>query len=544
MPQSPASATLKAHKSVETTLSNLPHLHNPVEATRTFYLDCNATTPVLPAAADVAQRVMQAQFGNPSSSHAAGGQAKALLDDARAVVEQVLGAGQGQVMFNSGATEGIQTSVLSGLCAIRERMGRGAACGHLLVVGATEHKAVSRSLKHWNAVLGLGLEVRVLPVDANGRHDLTLLAQWLPDVAMLCTMAANNETGVVSNLQGIETLLRLADTHREAPVLWLVDCVQALGKMPLNLAQRRIDYAPFSGHKLYAPKGVGMLYVREGAPYTPLVVGGGQEDGARGGTENMAGIAAFATVLKTLQEGHFFASHDSLLSYRDALEQTLCHAFPGVQFSAPLQFCLPTTLNFSVPGVSSQTLTDALEAVGIQVSAGSACSAASAAPSEVLQAMGLPPERCRSAVRLSIGPWVSSDFIENACQAIEACGRRLQEAHAQNQEPSLDLSWQDLASFLEQHPQACLVDVRDASEHLANPVKAPGKHPVNNAPLHLLIQQRPAWLQPDVPVVFVCRSGQRSLRAARWLQTQGHACVRHVPGGLASSDLQESIAAD
>lgn len=386
-----------------------------------LYLDANATSPVLPAAIAAALDAMQGRFGNPSSSHAAGLRAKQILDDTRARARRVLGAGPGRVLFTSGATEGIQTAVLSALCAVRERLAAGDTCGDLLVYGATEHKAVSESLAHWNRLLGTGLTLQALPVDADGRHRLDILRELAPRAALVCTMAANNETGVISDLDGIARTLR----EHGPRAYWMVDCVQALGKLPLGLADTRIDYAPFSGHKLYAPKGIGMLYVRDGAPYTPLMIGGGQEAGQRSGTENMAGIAALGAVLAELDEGEAFRSHAAMAAMRDRLAAALVDAFPGILFNAPLAHALPTTLNFAVPGMASKELLDLFDAAGLRVSAGSACSAAKAAPSYVLAAMGLPLWRSSGAVRLSFGPTASDAFIDDACARIRRCGRAL-----------------------------------------------------------------------------------------------------------------------
>jgi cysteine sulfinate desulfinase/cysteine desulfurase-like protein/rhodanese-related sulfurtransferase len=387
-----------------------------------IYLDANATSQVLPAAASAALEAMQACFGNPSSSHATGLRARAMLDDVRARARRVLGAQTGRVLFTSGATEGIQTAVLSALCAVRERQAAGEACGELLVYGATEHKAVSESLAHWNRLLGTKLTLCALPVDSQGRHRLDLLRELAPRAAMVCTMAANNETGVISDLDGIAAVLWEQAAH--APrALWMVDCVQALGKLPLALADSRIDYAPFSGHKLYAPKGIGMLYVREGAPYTPLMIGGGQEAGQRSGTENMAGIAALGAVLAALEEGGSFRSHAEMAAMRERLGRALREAFPGIVFNAPCELSLPTTLNFAVPDMASKELLDLFDAAGVRVSAGSACSAAKAAPSYVLEAMGLPAWRTSGAVRLSFGPLASEEFIDEACARIRRCGQ-------------------------------------------------------------------------------------------------------------------------
>jgi cysteine sulfinate desulfinase/cysteine desulfurase-like protein/rhodanese-related sulfurtransferase len=389
--------------------------------TTEIYLDGNATTAVLPAAIGAAIDAMGQRFGNPSSTHATGLKAKAMLDQARACAMRLLGVGDGRLMFTSGATEGIQTAVLSALVALRERRERGEVVGSLLVYGATEHKAVPESLAHWNQLLGLNLTLHKLPVDADGAHDLGLLRQVAGSAALICTMAANNETGVVSDLDGIEAVIRETGTA----AYWMVDCVQALGKLGLNLAATRIDYAPFSGHKLYAPKGVGMLYVRAGAPFTPLIMGGGQESGQRSGTENMAGIAALGVVLAALERGDTFRSHDALWSFRARLADSLRAALPGVVFNNPFEKALPTTLNFSVPGLSSRELMDVFDAAQVRVSAGSACSSAKAAPSYVLDAMGVPLWRSAGAIRMSFGPLADEEMIAAACARIERCGAAL-----------------------------------------------------------------------------------------------------------------------
>ena len=328
-----------------------------------IYLDANATTPVLPQARAAALAVMADAYGNPSSIHGSGLKARALLDEVRATARRVLQVPTGQLLFTSGATEGIQTAVLSALSALRQRMDSGEceATDLQLLYGATEHKAVPEALKHWNTVLGLHLPMQAIPVDRDGRHDLDWLRAQAATAGLVCTMAVNNETGVISDLDGI------ANALQDSPALWLVDSVQALGKLPLNAVARGIDYAPFSGHKLYAPKGVGMLYVRDGAPFTPLLAGGGQEGALRAGTENMAGIAALGAVLHALEDGTSFADPATLAAHRSKLESALQDAFAGLVFNAPPALCLPTTLNFAVPGLSSKLLLDLFDAAGLRL---------------------------------------------------------------------------------------------------------------------------------------------------------------------------------
>ncbi len=511
-----------------------------------IYLDANATTPVLPAAIAAAADALGGRFGNPSSSHAAGLKARAMLDAVRGRARRLLGAGAGRLMFTSGATEGIQTAVLSALCDIRARQLRGEAVGELLLYGATEHKAVPESLAHWNGVLGTGLALHALPVDGAGLHRLDLLRQLAPRAAMLCTMAANNETGVVSDLAAIEALLGEC-----APAaLWMVDSVQALGKLHLDLAATRIDYAPFSGHKLYAPKGIGMLYVRAGAPYTALMMGGGQEAGQRSGTENMSGIAALGAVLAALEEGTTFAPARQLADFRDQLAGALQQAFPAIVFNTPFQHALPTTLNFSVPGLAGKQLLDLFDAAGIRVSSGSACSAAKAAPSYVLEAMGLPAWRSGAAVRLSFGPLADAQFIDAACERILRCGAALCAADTQplpDTVPGLapcdalpaigaafTLAPEALEDFLLAHPDACFIDVREAAEHAVAATHLWHGRRADNVPLSRLSQKAAEWLRGEQhPLVFFCRSGNRSATAALCLHRLGYHNAWHIAGGMA-----------
>jgi cysteine desulfurase len=380
-----------------------------------IYLDNNATTPVLPVAAEAAMHVMQRGFGNPSSSHATGIKAKAELESTRALARKLIGASTGEIVFTSGATEGIQTSIVSALLAARDRDLCGADT--LLLYGATEHKAVPESLKHWNKVLKLNATVMAIPVDQHGLLDTTFITTMLPRAAMICTMAANNETGVKQDLTALDSLIRSVNPQ----VYWMVDCVQALGKMALNIANTSIDYAPFSGHKLYAPKGIGFLYVRKGAPYQPFIAGGGQESGLRSGTENLPGIAALHAIFSELakQSHSAFQPEHVLWQYRSDLISALKHVFPALTLNSDAPYVVPTTINFSVPGFYSKDIMDLFDAAGIRVSSGSACS--SKVPSSfVLDAMGLDSWRSQGAIRLSFGPAMTPLECQQACNAITA----------------------------------------------------------------------------------------------------------------------------
>lgn len=389
-----------------------------------IYLDSNATTPVLPEAAREAHDAMEDLYGNPSSSHISGLRARFILESARELVQQTLGAESGQIVFTSGATEAIQMGIFSTLVEVRERRKQLGPDGEKrkLLYGSTEHKAVPQAIKHWNSLLGVDDAVVEIPVNEKGQLDLDFIREHAASADLVCTMAVNNETGVVTDLAAVEDAIR----SQNKDVAWLVDCVQAVGKLPLNLSKTTISYAPVSGHKIYAPKGIGLLYVREGVKLVPLLAGGGQEQGARGGTENLPGVAAIAAVMKRLanSETHSFAEESKLLGYRDRLVESLEAAFPTIVFNTPFEISVPTTINFAVKGFPSKELMDLFDAAGIRVSSGSACGSA-VQGSYVLDAMGLDGWRSDGAIRMSFGPMVSESEIAAACERITQAGQAL-----------------------------------------------------------------------------------------------------------------------
>jgi cysteine desulfurase len=329
-----------------------------------IYFDCNATTPTLADAQEAALQAMQSLFGNPSSSHMAGLQARYILESTRKKAAQIVGSLPDEIIFTSGATEAIQSAVFSALVHARDR---GAPPTSTLLYGATEHKAVPQAMEHWVRSLGLPYAVKAIPADKNGQLDQAWLKKELPGAILVATMAVNNESGVIQDLAALHQLLSQHPT-----VFWLVDCVQGLGKLELDFKKLRVDYAPFSGHKLYAPKGIGFLYCRK------------------------------------------------------RLVASLTRAFPKIQFNTPFQISVPTTINFSIPGFSSKELLDLFDSAGVRVSAGSACSSTAVTPSHVLMAMHLSEERAASAVRLSFGPATTLEEIEDGCEAIQQAAIALQ----------------------------------------------------------------------------------------------------------------------
>jgi cysteine desulfurase len=456
---------------------------NVVLRQQEIYLDNNATTPVLPCAAAAVLHHMQTVFGNPSSSHSTGIKAKVELEATRALARKVIGASSGQIVFTSGATEGIQSSIVSALLDARSR----GLCGPevLLLYGATEHKAVPESLKHWNQVLQLDATVTAIPVDYRGLLDVEFIRAHVANAAMICTMAANNETGVKQDLAALQRVIR----ENNPNVRWMVDCVQALGKMSLDIANTSIDYAPFSGHKLYAPKGIGFLYVRKDAPYQPLIAGGGQESGLRSGTENLPGIAALHAIFTELGKtsGSVFQSETMLWQHRAALLDALRQVFPAMVLNSNEPDIVPTTINFSVPGFYSKDIMDLFDAAGIRISSGSACSS-KIPTSFVLDAMGLPAWRSQGAIRLSFGPAMTEAECQQACTAIGRLTSIVQQCCLvlSDAQPLADLAisgltqlkHEDLCSYLlvcaESH-QAVIIDpVAALANRLANMVQGQG----------------------------------------------------------------------
>ncbi|WP_046004224.1 aminotransferase class V-fold PLP-dependent enzyme [Pseudoalteromonas rubra] len=386
------------------------------EQDQLIYLDANATTPVLPEIAKVVVHTMQVCFGNPSSAHVTGVQAKHLMEEARNKGREVIGATSGELLFTSGATEGIQTAIVSALSDYVQHHSE-RYINPVLMYGATEHKAVPNTLKHWNRLLGLNAEILEIPVDSTGLLDLDFIAEHIEQAVMICTMAANNETGIKQDLGRLEQVIREGNSQ----TAWMVDCVQALGKLPLKLSQTTIDYAPFSGHKLYAPKGIGFLYIRSGSPYTPFIAGGGQESGMRSGTENIPGIAALSTLFDMLldKENSPFNPVAQLEKHRSMLADAVESTFKQVTFHHDFALSVPTTLNFSVDHLTSKEVIDLLDAAGIRVSGGSACSSGSSR-SFVLDAMNASDWQSENAIRLSFGPADSEAQIRRACDALKS----------------------------------------------------------------------------------------------------------------------------
>ncbi len=350
-----------------------------------IYLDNNATTRPLPDVVAAMSEAMQLCWGNPSSKHALGQDAKRVLAAARADVAALLGAQPVEIVFTSGATES-NHHVLHGALH-RPAMPR------RIILSAIEHSGYMKSALRLRQE---GVEVVLVPVDAAGRIDLDALREALQqDAALISVMAANNETGVLQPIPEIAAMAR----ERGIPVH--VDATQMVGKLPISFAAWGIDLLSLSGHKFHGPKGVGALLIRKGLSW-PTLMSGQQERARRGGTENLPGIVGMAAAARHARS---CLAEEALreTALRETLEASLLDQVPGVTIYGQDAERLPNTVCLSIAGFSSDKILDRLERKGICASSGAACSSGGSDPSHVLLAMGVPGSVALGAIRLSLG---------------------------------------------------------------------------------------------------------------------------------------------
>jgi cysteine desulfurase len=350
-----------------------------------IYLDYNATTPIAPEVFDAMAPFLREHFGNPSSSHPYGRRAAEAVVQARGELAALLGAHPEEIVFTGCATEANNLALRGVARALRHK-------GRHVIISAVEHPSVQAPAERLRAE---GWEVTVLPVDEYGRVAPQQLAAALrADTVLVSVMHANNEVGT---LQPIAELARLAHVHG---VLFHTDAAQSIGKVNVDVHELGVDLLTLAGHKFYAPKGVGALYVHRGTPLDPLLVGAGQEHGLRPGTENVPHIVALGAAAKLARACLPQITHQ-LRTLRDTLHRQLLEAVPGLQLNGHPDERLPNTLNISFPGVSGRDLLARVPQLAASV--GSACHEEGDAVSGVLAAMDVDAARARGAVRLSLG---------------------------------------------------------------------------------------------------------------------------------------------
>jgi len=377
-----------------------------------IYLDHNATTPVDPAVLDAMLPFLRDRFGNPSSAHAYGKVAAEALARARAQVAALIEASPEEIVFTSCATESINTAI-KGIAFARRMQAK-----HLFVMSAVEHPAAAEAVRYLEREHD-GV-VAVVPVEQDGRVDpWRVLAAAGENTALVTLIHAQNETGALQPLQQIGEVLR----SRGVP--FHVDASQSIGKVPVSVSALACDTLSLAGHKLYAPKGVGALYVREGVELHPLLHGAPYEGGRRGGTANVAyavGLGAACELAMGWLKG---GGPDRLRARRDRLHRLL-EADTGAVLNGPREERLPNTLNLSFPGVVGNELLEATPEIA--ASTGSACHAGKHEPSSVLLAMGRSPQVALGAVRLSLGRGTTDREVDRAAKALTAAWRKLANA--------------------------------------------------------------------------------------------------------------------
>jgi cysteine desulfurase len=365
-----------------------------------IYLDHNATTPLDPRVLDAMLPVLRDGFGNPSSLHWFGQQARAAVDTAREQVAALIGASPGEIVFTGSGTEADNTALRGAAAAVREPRRK-------VVYSTIEHHAVMNTAK---ALAEEGVPVEAARTRADGRVDLDDLRARVDDrTAVVAVMLANNETGVV---EPVAEVVRIA---RERGALVHCDAVQAAGKIPVDVRVLDVDTLALSGHKIYGPKGVGALYIKRGTRLKAFVRGGSQERNRRAGTENVAGIVGLGRAAELARED-MGPESARLSGLRDRLEAQLL-AIPGAQRNGEAPR-VPNTANVSFSGVEAESLVMALDLAGVAVSTGAACAAGAVEPSHVLRAMGLPLERVQASLRFSLGRGTTAEHVDRAAELV------------------------------------------------------------------------------------------------------------------------------
>jgi cysteine desulfurase len=367
-----------------------------------IYLDNNATTMVSPEVVDAMLPYFTEQFGNPSSMHQFGDKVGRAMKTARQQVQALLGAEHdSEIVFTSCGTEADSTAILSALKAQPDRKE--------IITTVVEHPAVLSLCEHLEKD---GYKVHYLKVDKKGRLDIQEYYSLLSDqVAIVSIMWANNETGTLFPVE------EMAEMARSAGVMFHTDAVQAVGKLPINLKETNIDMLSLSGHKLHAPKGIGVLYVRRGLRFRPLLRGGHQERGRRAGTENSASIVALGKACEMAMEA--MAYEKTLVkAMRDRLEQGLLENISHCFVTGDPNNRLPNTCNIAFEYIEGEAILLLLNKMGIAASSGSACTSGSLEPSHVMRAMDIPYTAAHGSVRFSLSRYNSMQEVERVIQAV------------------------------------------------------------------------------------------------------------------------------
>ena len=375
-----------------------------------IYLDNNATTSVAPEVFEAMTPYLTEFYGNPSSIHRFGGQLAAKVEEARAQLGALIGAQNSEIIFTSCGTESDTTAIRSALSICPKR--------RKVVISKVEHPAVLNLGKELERN---GYKVSIIPVDAKGRLDMDRAREMIDsETAVVSVMWANNETG------NIQPVIELGELARKNGALFHTDAVQAVGKVPMNLAELPIDMLSLSGHKFHAPKGIGALYVKRGVRFHPYIIGGHQEHGRRAGTENLASIVGLgkAAELALANIGH---ENTAVRALRDKLEQGVLASIPSVRINGDVEHRLPNTANISFEYIEGESILMLLDMHNICASSGSACTTGSLEPSHVLRAMGVPYTAAHGSIRFSFSRYNTEAEVDRVLEVLPPVIARLRE---------------------------------------------------------------------------------------------------------------------
>jgi len=375
---------------------------------KTIYLDNNATTQVAPEVLEAMVPYLHELYGNPSSAHSFGGQVGRKIREAREQVAPLLGALPEEIIFTSCGTESDNAAVRSALATQPEK--------RHIVTSRVEHPAIKSLCTHLS---NQGYRVTEIPVDGEGHLDMERYEKSLmPDTAIVSLMWANNETGVIFPVE------KAAELARERGILFHTDAVQVAGKMPINMGKSPIDMLSISGHKLHAPKGVGALYLRKGTKFSPFLIGGHQERGRRGGTENTASIIGLGKACE-LAAVRIEEENKRVKQLRDKLENQILARVPNSRVNGDLSLRLPNTSNISFEFVEGEAILLMMDEFGICASSGSACTSGSLQPSHVLRAMGVPFTMAHGSIRFSLSIYTTEEDIDFVIEKVPPIIERL-----------------------------------------------------------------------------------------------------------------------
>jgi cysteine desulfurase len=379
-------------------------------STMPIYFDNNATTSVAPEVLDAMLPFLKEQWGNPSSIYGFGRDASRAVEEARKKAAALIHCESREIIFTSCGTESNNSAIHSALATQPDK--------HHVVTTAVEHSA---TLQFCKFLQKQGKEGSSLPVDSEGKLDLRLVEEAIqPGTAIVSVLLANNETGVLFPVEEI------AQICRSKGVLFHTDAVQAAGKLSLDVAALGVDFLSLSAHKLYAPKGIGLLYVKRGVKYQPYIIGGGQERGRRGGTENVPDIVAFGCAAE-LAVARISQMESEVRALRDKMEGGILERIPGSFLNGARELRLPNTSNIGFDGIEAEHLLMLLDQAGVCASSGSACTTGALDPSHVLLAMGCSVERARASVRFSLGIHNTEAEVDFLLERLPGMVKRLRE---------------------------------------------------------------------------------------------------------------------